>query len=55
MSVTQSNPRGVAGGMTGLRPPPSAYRRGRAVEFRMCGPKSSIRAELHKQKILHNR
>ena len=45
----------IVGGMAGLRPAPSAYHRGRAVGFRMCGPKSRIRAELHKQKILRNR
>ena len=55
MSVTQLSLLVIVGGMAGLRPPPSAYHRGRAVEFRMCGPKSSIRAELHKQKILRNR
>ena len=55
MSVTQSNPRGVAGGMAGPGLVPSAFGRGRAVGFRMCGPKSRIRAELHKQKILRNR
>lgn len=54
MSVTQLSLPVIAGGMTGLRPPPSAYRRGHTIGFRMCGPKSSIRAELHKQKILRN-
>ena len=55
MSVTQLSLPVIEGALAGLRPPPSAYHRGRAVEFRMCGPKSSIRAELHKQKILRNR
>lgn len=53
--VTQVNLPAVVDEMSGLRPAPSAYRRGRAIGFRRCSPKSRIRAELHKQKILRNR
>lgn len=53
--VTQVNQPVVAGAPAGLRPAPSAYHRGRAVGFRRYSPKSRIRAELHKQKILRNR
>jgi len=55
MSVTQVNPPAVVDGIAGPGLAPSAYHRGHAVGFRMCGPKSCIRAELHKQKILRNR
>ena len=53
--ATRLNPRAIVDALAGLRLAPNAYRRGRAVGFRMCGPKSRIRAELHKQKILRNR
>ena len=53
--VTQLNPPAVVDGMAGLRLKPNACRRGRAFGFRRCSPKSRIRAELHKQKILRNR
>ena len=45
----------IVGGMAGLGLAPGADHRGLAIGFRMCGPKSCIRAELHKQKILRNR
>ena len=55
MSVTQVNPRAVVDGMAGPGLAPSACRRGRAVGFRRYTPKSRMRAELRKQKILRNR
>ena len=53
--LTQVNQPVVVDGMAGPGLAPSAYRRGRAVGFRRYSPKSRIRAELHKQKILRNR
>ena len=53
--VTQVNQPVVVDGMAGPGLAPSAYRRGRAVGFCRYSPKSRIRAELHKQKILRNR
>ena len=55
MPVTPSNLPVIVDALAGLRPAPSACRRGRAVGFRRYSPKSRIRAELHKQKILRNR
>lgn len=55
MPVTPSNLLVTAGALAGLGLAPSAYRRGRAVGFCRYSPKSRIRAELHKQKILRNR
>ena len=45
----------IVDALAGLGLAPSAYRRGRAVGFCRYSPKSRIRAELHKQKILRNR
>ena len=55
MPVTQLSLLVTAGALAGLGLAPNAYRHGRAVGFRRCSPKSRIRAELHKQKILRNR
>ena len=55
MFPTQLNLLVTAGGMAGPGLAPSAFGRGRAIEFRRYSPKSRIRAELHKQKILRNR
>ena len=53
--VTQVNQPVVVDGMAGPGLAPSAYHHRRAIGFRRCSPKSRIRAELHKQKILRNR
>ena len=55
MPVTRLNLLVIVGGIAGPESAPSAYRHGRAVAFRRYNPKSRIRAELHKQKILRNR
>lgn len=55
MPVTPSNLPVIVDALADLGLAPSAYRRGRAVGFRRYSPKSRIRAELHKQKILRNR
>ena len=55
MFPTQSNLLVIVDVMAGRGLAPSAYHRGRAVGFCRYSPKSRIRAELHKQKILRNR
>ena len=55
MPVTQLSLLVIVDAPAGPGLAPSAYHRGHAIGFRICGPKSCIRAELHKQKILRNR
>lgn len=43
----QSNLLVIVGALAGMGSAPSASRRGHAIGFRMCGPKSRIRVDLH--------